>query len=221
MSIEFLEYIDHTVLAQTTTYEEVDKICEEALKYKTASVCIPPSYVEYAKNKYSELNVGTVVGFPNGYNTTETKVFETKDAIAKGANEIDMVINISDLKNGEWHKIMNEIIEVKKACRNTLLKVIIETCFLTDEEKAKISNVVSQTKSDYIKTSTGFGGAGASVHDIKILKNNIGPDVKIKASGGIGTLDDIKKFLELGVSRLGASKGVAIYKKEIEGNKLI
>lgn len=216
MAIKFLEYVDHTVLAQTATYADVDKICEEAVEYKTASVCIPPSYVEYAAKKYEGLNVCTVIGFPNGYSTTETKVFETKDAIAKGATEIDMVINVGWVKNGEWDKVLEEIKAIKAACGDVLLKVIVETCFLSDDEKAQVSKVVTEAKAEYIKTSTGFGGGGATVHDVKILKENIGENVKIKASGGISTLEDVEAFLELGVSRLGASKGVAIY-KELEG----
>lgn len=213
----FLQYVDHTVLSQTTVNADIDRICEEALEYKTASVCIPPSYVKYAKEKYTTVNVCTVIGFPNGYNTTSVKVFETKEAIKDGATEIDMVINLTDLKNGDWDKVYDEIAEIKKACGDVLLKVIVEACYLTDEELARVSKIVSKANAEYIKTSTGFGTGGATREAIKIMKENIDKDTKIKAAGGISTIEDIEDFLELGVERLGSSRAVSLYQKQVEG----
>lgn len=206
---EIFRYIDHTKLAATSTTDEIRKLCNEAVKYNTASVCIPPCYIELVKKEFPSLNICTVIGFPLGYCTTETKVFETSDAIAKGADEIDMVINICLVKNGEFDVVLNEIKAVKAACNGKLLKVIIETCYLTDDEKVKLCKLVTEAGAEFIKTSTGFGTAGAKAEDIVIFKNNIGENVKIKAAGGIRTKDDMINFIELGCSRIGASSAVS------------
>ncbi|WP_235250306.1 deoxyribose-phosphate aldolase [Faecalicatena contorta] len=204
---EILKHVDHTLLAQTATWEEIRQICDDAVRYQTASVCIPPSYVrqasEYVQGKVA---VCTVIGFPNGYMTTKAKECETKDAIENGASEIDMVINIGWLKDGQYDRVEEEIRILKNACGDKTLKVIIETCFLTEEEKIKMCEIVTRAGADYIKTSTGFGGAGATFADIELFARHVGPMVKIKAAGGISTLEDAAKFLELGADRLGTSR---------------
>jgi len=205
---EIFKYVDHTRLAATSTLEEIRTLCEEAAKYGTASVCIPPCYIEAAKKEFPALNICTVIGFPLGYCTTETKVFETKDAIAKGADEIDMVINVCYVKNKQFDAVLDEIKAVKAACGGKLLKVIIETCYLTDDEKIKLCQLVTEAGAEFIKTSTGFGTAGAKAEDIVLFKENIGESVKIKAAGGIRTKEDMEDFIKLGCSRIGTSGAV-------------
>ena len=210
---EMLKHVDHTLLLQGATWAEIKKICEDAVKYHTASVCIPASYVKQAKEYMGDrMNICTVIGFPNGYSTTATKVFEAKDAIANGAVEIDMVINIGWLKDGRYDDILTEIKALKAACGTLILKVIIETCLLTDEEKIKMCEIVTQSGADYIKTSTGFSTAGATFDDVRLFAEHVGKNVKIKAAGGIATLDDAEKFLALGADRLGTSRIVKLVK---------
>ena len=217
---EILKYVDHTLLSQTATLSEIKNLCDEGVKYNTASVCIPPSFVKEAKNYVGEkLNICTVIGFPNGYSTTEVKCFEAKDAVSNGADEIDMVINIGYVKDKLYDKILNEINEVKTACGTKLLKVIIETCLLTDEEKIKLCEIVSTSNADFIKTSTGFSTAGATSHDIKLFADNIYGDLKIKAAGGISSIEDAETFINLGAERLGTSRIVKIVKNEGENNE--
>ena len=212
---EVLKHVDHTLLTQTATWEEIKAICDDAVKYGTASACIPPSYVGQAKEYVgNKLAICTVIGFPNGYMTTATKEFETKDAIANGADEIDMVINIGWLKDKKYEALENEIRILKAACGDKILKVIIETCLLTDEEKVKMCEIVTAAGADYIKTSTGFSKAGATFADIELFAKNIGPDVKMKAAGGIASMDDAEKFLCLGADRLGTSRIIKIVKNE-------
>lgn len=208
---EVMSKVDHTLLTQTATWEEIERICSQAMKYQTASVCIPPSYVKRAAQYLGgRIKVCTVIGFPNGYQTTKVKMAETEDAIQNGADEIDMVINIGDVKNAEFHKIKDEISAIKKICGNHILKVIIETCLLTEKEKIKMCQVVSESGADFIKTSTGFSTAGATFDDIKLFKANVEPHVKIKAAGGISSFEDAEKFIELGADRLGTSRLVKI-----------
>lgn len=210
---EILSKVDHTFLKQTATWNDIRELCDDAIRYNTASVCIPPSFVKEAKEYVNEkMKVCTVIGFPNGYNTTDVKVFETKDAIKNGADEIDMVINIGMLKEKEYDAILNEINEIKKACGDKILKVIIETCLLTDEEKIKMCDIVSNSNADFIKTSTGFSTAGATIEDIKLFKKHIKNDKKIKAAGGISSFEDAERFIEEGASRLGTSRLVKIEK---------
>ncbi len=210
-----LSKCDHTLLAQTATWEQIKAICDDGMKYETASVCIPASYVKEAKDYVGgKLAICTVIGFPNGYSTTATKCFETRDAVANGADEIDMVINIGWLKDGRYDDVLAEIKAVKEACQGKLLKVIIETCLLTDEEKVKMCEIVSASGAEYIKTSTGFSTAGATFHDVEIFAAHVAPHVKIKAAGGIASIADAEKFLELGASRLGTSRVVKIVKAE-------
>ena len=210
-----LSKCDHTLLAQDATWEQIRSLCDDGMKYETASVCIPASYVKQAKDYVGEkLAICTVIGFPNGYSTTETKCFETRDAVANGADEIDMVINIGWLKDGRYDDLLAEIKAVKEACQGKLLKVIIETCLLTDEEKIKMCEIVSESGAEYIKTSTGFSTAGATFHDVEIFAANVAPHVKIKAAGGISSIADAETFLELGASRLGTSRVVKIVKAE-------
>ncbi len=210
---EILSKVDHTFLKQTATWNDIKELCDDAIKYNTASVCIPPSFVKEAKEYVNEkMKVCTVIGFPNGYNTTDVKVFETKDAIKNGADEIDMVINIGMLKEKEYDAILNEINEIKKACGYKILKVIIETCLLTEEEKIKMCDIVSNSNADFIKTSTGFSTAGATIEDIKLFKKHIKNDKKIKAAGGISSFEDAERFIEEGASRLGTSRLVKIEK---------
>ena len=214
-----LSKVDHTLLSQSATWEEIKNLCDDAVKYGTASVCIAPSFVkrcrEYLDGK--GVKVCTVIGFPNGCNTTETKVFETENAIENGADEIDMVINIGDVKMGEYDKILEEIRAIKKACGDRILKVIIETCLLTDDEKIKMCHVVSQSGADFIKTSTGFSTGGATFSDVKLFSENVEGHVKIKAAGGISSIADAEKFIELGAERLGTSRIVKILKNTDNG----
>ena len=210
---EILAKCDHTLLAQTATWEEIKAICDDGMKYKTASVCIPPSFVKRAKEYVGDrLAICTVIGFPNGYNTTEVKLFETVDALKNGADEIDMVINIGELKAKNYDYVENEIRALKKACGERILKVIIETCLLTDEEKIKMCELVTKAGADYIKTSTGFSKAGATFDDIKLFSEHIGEGVKMKAAGGISSVEDAEHFVALGASRLGTSRIVKIVK---------
>ena len=214
---EILKHVDHTLLRQTATWQEIKQICDDAMKYQTASVCIPPCYVKQASEYVKgNMKVCTVIGFPNGYMTTKAKEFETKDAIANGATEIDMVINIGWLKDKKYELIKEEIVTLKKICGENVLKVIIETCFLTDEEKTKMCEIVTRAGADYIKTSTGFGGGGATFSDIELFSGNIGPNVKMKAAGGISSMEDAEKFLSLGADRLGTSRIIKIVKSEEE-----
>ena len=211
---EILSKVDHTFLKQTATWNDIRELCDDAIRYNTASVCIPPSFVKKAKEYVNEkMKVCTVIGFPNGYNTTDVKVFETSNAIQNGADEIDMVINIGMLKEQEYDAILNEINEIKKACGDKILKVIIETCLLTEEEKIKMCDIVSNSNADFIKTSTGFSTAGATIEDIKLFKKHIKNDKKIKAAGGISSFEDAERFIEEGASRLGTSRLVKIEKR--------
>lgn len=212
---EILRHVDHTLLSQEAVWDEIRQVCDDAVKYDTASVCIPPSYVKQAAEYVGgRVPICTVIGFPNGYETTAVKEFETKDAIANGASEIDMVINIGWLKDKKYELIENEIRTLKAACGEKILKVIIETCFLTTEEKIKMCEIVTAAGADYIKTSTGFGGSGATFEDIELFSKHIGPNVKMKAAGGISSLDDAEKFISLGADRLGTSRIVKIVKNE-------
>ena len=212
---EILKRVDHTLLKQSAVWNEIKQICDDGIKYNTASVCIPAAFVKRAKRYVgNNVKICTVVGFPNGYSTTAAKVFETRDAVENGADEIDMVINIGDLKDKNYTVIRNEIMEIKGACRDKVLKVIIETCMLTEDEKIKMCEIVTDTRADYIKTSTGFGGAGASFEDIILFKKYVGSNVKIKAAGGISSIEDAEKFIELGADRLGTSRIVKILKEE-------
>lgn len=210
---KILSMVDHTLLAQGATWEEIKVILDDAMKYETASACIPASYVkraaEYVQGK---LPICTVIGFPNGYSTTAVKVFETKDAVANGADEIDMVINIGDLKDKNYQALEDEICAIHEACDGRILKVIIETCLLTDEEIIKMSEIVTKAGAEYIKTSTGFSTAGATFHAVELMKANIGEHVKVKAAGGISSFDDAEKFIELGASRLGTSRLIKLMK---------
>lgn len=212
---EILKHVDHTLLLQEATWEEIRQICDDGVKYQTASVCIPPSYIkqasEYVQGKVA---ICTVIGFPNGYMTTATKAFETKDALENGADEIDMVINIGWLKDKKYDAIENEIRTLKEVCGEKVLKVIIETCLLTDEEKIKMCEIVTRAGADYIKTSTGFSTGGATFADIELFAKHVGEGVKIKAAGGISSMDDAEKFLELGADRLGTSRIIKLIKKE-------
>lgn len=209
-----LSAVDHTLLKQQATWEQIKAICADGMENETASVCIPPSFVKRAKEYVGDkLAICTVIGFPNGYMTTATKVFETKDAVANGADEIDMVINIGDVKDGNYEAVLAEIKAIKEACGGKLLKVIIETCLLTEEEKIKMCEVVTASGADYIKTSTGFSTAGATFEDVVLMKKHVGEHVKVKAAGGISTLDDAVKFIELGASRLGTSRIIPLLKQ--------
>ena len=212
---DIFKTVDHTLLTQTATWAEIKQICDDGIAYGTASVCIPPSYVEQSK-KYvgDKLAICTVIGFPNGYMTTAAKEFETKDALAKGADEIDMVINLGWVKDGKFDLVEQEIRTLKAACDDKILKVIIETCLLTEEEKIKMCQVVTNSGADFIKTSTGFSKAGATFEDIALFAAHIGPKVKMKAAGGISSFDDAEKFISLGASRLGTSRIVKLAKNE-------
>ncbi|MBR6158054.1 MAG: deoxyribose-phosphate aldolase [Lachnospiraceae bacterium] len=203
---EMINHVDHTLLKPFATWEEIQVICDEAIELHTASVCIPPCYVAPVKEKYGDtLKICTVIGFPLGYNTTVTKIFETENAILNGADEIDMVINVGFMKAGNYDAVLEEIRALRKSCHGKVLKVIIETCYLSEEEIKKASELVTIAGADYIKTSTGFGTAGATVENVKLMKENIGPDVKIKAAGGIRTKEALQEFIELGCDRVGAS----------------
>ena len=226
---ELAHYVDHTQLSQTAVWADIEKLCDEAIRFETASVCIPPSYVKQAKEYVGEkMAVCTVIGFPNGYNTTEVKEFETRQALEDGADEIDMVINLGWVKDGQYDLVEEEIRTLKKACGEKILKVIIETCLLTEEEKIRMCEVVtasgadfiktstgfSKAGADYIKTSTGFSKAGATFEDIELFAKHVGENVKIKAAGGISSLEDAEKFLELGADRLGTSRIVRLLEAE-------
>lgn len=209
------EKVDHTLLTQTATWEEIKEICDDAIAYGVASVCIPPSYVKRVKEYVQDrMAVCTVIGFPNGYNTTAVKVFETKDAIANGADEIDMVINIGMLKDKRYDELLEEIKQLKAACGKHILKVIIETCLLTEEEKIRMCELVTEAGADFIKTSTGFSKSGATFEDVALFAKHVGKEVKIKAAGGIASFDDAEKFIELGASRLGTSRIVKLAKNQ-------
>lgn len=215
---EILRHVDHTLLAQDATWAQIRQICDDAVKYRTASVCIPPSYVRQAKEYLNGFEnapaVCTVIGFPNGYNTTAVKEFETRDAIGNGADEIDMVINIGWVRDQKYDCLLEEIRTLKAACGGKILKVIIETCLLTDEEKIRLCEIVTEAGADFIKTSTGFCKGGATFADVALFAEHVGDDVKIKAAGGISSLDDAAQFLELGASRLGTSRIVKIAKQQ-------
>ncbi|MGB4658459.1 MAG: deoxyribose-phosphate aldolase [Mobilitalea sp.] len=209
------EKVDHTLLGQTATWEDIKLICDDAITYGVASVCIPPSYVKQVKEYVEDrMAVCTVIGFPNGYNTTAVKVFEAKDAIAGGADEIDMVINLGMLKDKKYDLILDEIKQLKAACGNLILKVIIETCLLTDEEKIKMCEIVTEAGADFIKTSTGFSTAGATFEDVALFAKHVGKGIRIKAAGGISSFDDAERFIELGASRLGTSRIVKLAKNQ-------
>ncbi len=213
---DMLKRVDHTKLQAFCTWEEIQTLCEEAIEYETASVCIPPAYVERVHNTYGEkINICTVIGFPLGYAVTEAKIAEAKEAIVQGCNEVDMVINITDVKNGLFDKVEEEIRQIKKACGDHILKVIIETCYLTEEEKIAMCHAVTKAGADYIKTSTGFGTGGATVEDVMLFKAHIGPKVKIKAAGGVSSLEDLKTFIELGCDRIGTSRAIGLCKGEL------
>ena len=212
---EILEHVDHTLLLQTATWEEIRQICDDAMQYQTASVCIPPSYVKQASEYVQgSVSVCTVIGFPNGYMTTKVKEFETRDAIANGASEIDMVINVGWLKDKKYDLITEEIRILKAVCGVKILKVIIETCLLEEEEKIKMCEIVTEAGADYIKTSTGFSSGGATFEDVELFARHVGPQVKIKAAGGITSMEDARRFLELGADRLGTSRIIKLLKKE-------
>ena len=211
---KILSYCDHTLLAQTSTWEQIRAICDDGMKYGTASVCIPPSFVARAKEYVGDkLAICTVIGFPNGYNTTAVKCFETRDAVAAGADEIDMVINIGDLKDGRDDVILEEIRAIKEACGGKLLKVIIETCLLTEDEKLRMCRIVTESGAEYIKTSTGFSTGGATREDVALMRKNVGAQVKVKAAGGISSIADAEDFLALGAERLGTSRVVKAVKE--------
>ena len=210
-----LHSVDHTLLGVAATWEEIRQILDDAMKYETASACIPAAYVRRAAEYVDgRLPICTVIGFPNGYSTTAVKVFETRDAVANGADEIDMVINIGDLKDKNYDKLLTEIRALKEACGEKILKVIIETCLLTEDEKIKMCEIVTEAGADYIKTSTGFSTAGATFADIELFSRHIGPEVKMKAAGGIASFDDAERFMELGAERLGTSRIVKLAKAE-------
>lgn len=208
---EILKRVDHTVLKAFCTWEDIKKLCDEAVEYGMASVCIPPNYIKRVHDVYGEnLDICTVIGFPLGYSVTSAKVEEAKQAIIDGAEEVDMVINITDVKNGAYDAVEEEIKAIRAACEGKILKVIIETCYLTDEEKIAMCKAVTNAKADYIKTSTGFGTAGAVLSDIALFKEHIGPDVKIKAAGGIRTRESMEAFIEAGCNRIGSSSAIDI-----------
>jgi len=204
---DILKLIDHTLLQADATWEQIVALCDEAVKYGTATVCIPQTYLKRVHDKYGDsLKLCTVIGFPLGYNSASSKVVEAKDSIADGAEEIDTVVNISDVKNHRYDEVRKELKMIREACGDKLLKVIIETCYLTEEEKIELCKIVTEAKADYIKTSTGFGSAGATLEDIELFKKHIGPDVKIKAAGGIRTIEDALAYANAGCSRIGSSK---------------
>lgn len=213
---EMLSKVDHTQLKAFATWRDIVALCDEAVQYSTASVCVPPAYIKRIHDTYGEkINICTVVGFPLGYSVTEAKVAEVEKALADGCNEIDMVVNISDVKNGLYDKVEEEIRTLKVACGEHILKVIIETCYLTEEEKIAMCKAVTNAGADYIKTSTGFGTAGATKEDIELFKAHIGPNVKMKAAGGVSTLEDLEMFINLGCDRIGTSRAVGLLKGEL------
>ena len=212
---EILNRVDHTILTTTATWEQVKAVCDEGLAYSTASVCIPPRYVKKAADYVgNRLKICTVIGFPNGYSTPEVKVFETEDAIRNGADEIDMVINLGQAKSGDWEGVLSEIKAVKASCKGRILKVIVEACQLTQEEKVAACRVVSMSGADFIKTSTGFSTGGATVEDVKLFKEHISPDIGVKAAGGIRTFEQAQAMIEAGADRNGASALVALARQE-------
>lgn len=216
---ELYHYVDHTALKPYTTWKDIQQLCEEALEYHTASVCIPSCYVGRVKEHFGEqINICTVVGFPLGYANTAAKIAETKEAVAEGAAEIDMVINLCDVKNGDYKKVEEEIRAIKEVCSEQILKVIIETCYLTEEEKIAMCHAVTNAGADYIKTSTGFGTAGATIEDIRLMKEHIGPEVKMKAAGGIRSREDMEAYIDAGCARLGTSSAIDILEQESKGS---
>lgn len=214
--LEMLQYVDHTLLKAVAPWKDIQILCEEAMEYNTASVCIPPCYIKRVHDKYGDkINICTVIGFPLGYSTTKAKTAECEQALEDGANEIDMVINITDVKNGDIQKVEDEIAVLKKIVGDKILKVIIETCYLTREEKIAMCHAVTNAGADFIKTSTGFGTGGATLEDIKLFKENIGPGVKIKAAGGVKNLEDLEAFINEGCSRIGTSSAVNLIKGKL------
>ena len=212
---EILRRIDHTLLKAVATWEDIEKLCEEAITYKTASVCVPPSYVKRIHNRYGDkINICTVIGFPLGYSTTKAKLTEVEQALADGANEFDMVINLTDVKNGNYDKVTEEIRTLKKAVGPKVLKVIIETCCLTEQEKIAMCKAVTEAEADFIKTSTGFGTGGATINDIRLFKQNIGKNVRIKASGGVRSIEDLEAFIGEGCDRIGTSSAVQLFRSQ-------
>lgn len=211
---EILSHIDHTQLKAFATWEDLEKLCEEAVTYQTASVCIPPAYISRVKKAYPDLNICTVVGFPLGYSVTRAKAAEVEEALKDGANEIDMVVNISDVKNHLYEKVEEEIRTLKQVCGDHILKVIIETCYLTEAEKIAMCKAVTNAGADFIKTSTGFGTGGATMEDVKLFAEHIGPKVKIKAAGGVKTREDLENFLDAGCERIGTSSAVGLLRGE-------
>lgn len=205
-----LSHVDHTLLKPYCTWKDIQKLCDEAVKYGTASVCIPPSFVRHVKEEYADsLRICTVIGFPLGYNTTESKVYETKQALRDGAQEVDMVVNIGDVKEHNYGKVFEEIRAICMEMKESVLKVIVETCYLTEDEKIALCECITKAKADFIKTSTGFGTGGATIEDISLFKKHIGKDVKIKAAGGIRTREEMEAFLNEGCERIGASSAIA------------
>ena len=216
---DILKTVDHTLLTQTATWEEIRRILDEGIKYNTASACIPAAYVKQAADYVEgKLPICTVIGFPNGYSTTAVKVFETKDALANGAEEIDMVINIGWLKDKKYQELEEEIRQIHEACGGKILKVIIETCLLTEEEKIKMCEIVTKAGAEYIKTSTGFSAAGATCADVELMRNHIGKEIKVKAAGGIASLQDAEEFIRLGADRLGTSRMIKIVEQSDDGS---
>ena len=212
---EILRRIDHTLLKAVATWEDIEKLCEEAITYKTASVCVPPSYVKRIHNRYGDkINICTVIGFPLGYSTTKAKLTEVEQALADGANEFDMVINLTDVKNGNYDKVTEEIRTLKKAVGPKVLKVIIETCCLTEQEKIAMCKAVTEAEADFIKTSTGFGTGGATINDIRLFKQNIGKNVRIKAAGGVRSIEDVEAFIGEGCDRIGTSSAVQLFRSQ-------
>lgn len=208
---EILSHVDHTILKAFTTWEDIQKLCDEAIEYQTASVCVPPNYIKRIHDTYGDkINICTVVGFPLGYSTTKAKLAEVEQAIEDGVEEVDMVINITDVKNGDFDKVTEEIRSLKRAVGDKILKVIIETCYLTKEEKIAMCKAVTEAGADYIKTSTGFGTAGATMEDILLFKEYIGPHVKMKAAGGVKSVEDMEAFLEAGCERIGTSSAISL-----------
>lgn len=207
---EIYKYIDHTLLKPYCTFEEIVALCDEAVKYKTASVCIPPCFIKAVREKYEKLNICTVIGFPNGYNTSEAKVLEAVDAIKNGADEIDTVINVGDAKSGRFERIFAELTALRAVTAGHILKVIIETCYLDEEEKIKLCEVVTESGADFIKTSTGFGTGGATIEDIELFKKHIGKNVRMKAAGGVKTKQDLEMFINAGCERIGTSSAIKI-----------
>lgn len=208
---EILSHVDHTLLKAFATWEDIQKLCDEAVEYQTASVCIPPNYIKRVHDTYGDkINICTVVGFPLGYSTTKAKLAEVEQAVEDGVGEVDMVINITDVKNGDFDKVTEEIRSLKQAVGDKILKVIIETCYLTKEEKIAMCKAVTEAGADYIKTSTGFGTAGATMEDILLFKEYIGPHVKMKAAGGVKSVEDMEAFLEAGCDRIGTSSAISL-----------